>query len=105
MRAVSRSGSWAAWPSTPDRPPLPLAELLLSKLQVVKINRKDILDALILLRGHALAETDAAGVNVPRILEHTSVDWGWWRTGAGNLDRLGAFVGSAMGPPAPAPGG
>ena len=83
---------------TADHPTLPLAELLLSKLQVVKINRKDILDALILLRGHALSETDAAGVNVPRILEHTSVDWGWWRTVTGNLDRLVAFVGSEMVP-------
>src|SRR3989304_4368121 len=48
--------------------------------------------------GPALAETGAAGVNVPRILEHTSVDWGWWRTVTGNLDRLAAFVGSEMVP-------
>ena len=32
-----------------SRPTLPLAELLLSKLQVVRINKKDVLDALILL--------------------------------------------------------
>ena len=35
-------------------PTLPLAELLLSKLQVVKINKKDVLDALILLAEHPL---------------------------------------------------
>ena len=37
-------------------PTLPLAELLLSKLQVVKINRKDVLDALVLLAEHPLGE-------------------------------------------------
>ena len=41
-----------------SRPTLPLAELLLSKLQVVKINRKDVLDALILLAEHPLAQDD-----------------------------------------------
>ena len=42
-------------PERSRRPTLPLAELLLSKLQVVKINRKDVLDALILLAEHPLA--------------------------------------------------
>src|SRR5438552_8077340 len=41
-------------------PTLPLAELLLSKLQVVKITRKDVLDALILLAEHPLADGDGA---------------------------------------------
>ena len=43
-----------------SRPTLPLAELLLSKLQVVKINKKDVLDALILLAEHPLADDDGA---------------------------------------------
>ena len=43
-----------------SRPTLPLAELLLSKLQVVKINRKDVLDALILLAEHPLGRTMTA---------------------------------------------
>ena len=38
----------------------PLAELLLSKLQVVKINRKDVLDALVLLAEHPLGQDDGA---------------------------------------------
>ena len=74
-------------------PTLPLAELLLSKLQVVKINRKDVLDALVLLAEHELGADDGSAVsgegygkiNVPRILEITSNDWGWWRTVTGNL--------------------
>jgi len=83
-----------------SRPTLPLAELLLSKLQVVKINRKDVLDALALLGEHPLGDDDGAAdgahglgsINVPRMLELTSSDWGWWRTVTMNLDRLAAFL-------------
>ena len=81
-------------------PTLPLAELLLSKLQVVKIYRKDVLDALVLLAEHPLAQDDGApdartgqgAINVPRILEFTSNDWGWWRTVTGNLDTLDKYL-------------
>jgi hypothetical protein len=81
-------------------PTLPLAELLLSKLQIVKINRKDVLDALVLLAEHPLAQDDGAvdartgqgAINVPRILSFTSNDWGWWRTVTGNLDTLDKYL-------------
>ena len=83
-----------------SRPTLPLAELLLSKLQVVKINRKDVLDALVLLAEHPLGDDDGAPdsntgmgvINVPRITSITSSDWGWWRTVTGNLDKLDQFL-------------
>ena len=90
-------------------PTLPLADLLLSKLQVVRINRKDYLDVLILLAEFALsggpggdaAETDEAvgaeiagtdRIEVGQITRYTSADWGWWRTVGGNLDGCRAFV-------------
>jgi hypothetical protein len=75
-------------------PTLPPAEMLLSKLQVVKINRKDILDALALLAEYPLAGDDVGGraISLRRITELTSNDWGWWRTTTGNLDRLAAFL-------------
>jgi len=81
-------------------PTLPLAELLLSKLQVVKITRKDVLDALILLAEHPLAEGDgapdvtdgAATISTGRIAELAAADWGWWRTIIGNLDKLREFA-------------
>ena len=87
-------------------PTLPLAELLLSKLQVVKINRKDVLDALVLLAEHPLAQNDGAldsryglgAINVPRILSFTSNDWGWWRTVTGNLDKLQQYLASELTP-------
>jgi len=81
-------------------PTLPLAELLLSKLQVVKINKKDVLDALVLLAEHPLGQNDGAldsrfglgAINVPRVLSLTSNDWGWWRTVTGNLDVLDRYL-------------
>jgi len=83
-----------------SKPTLPLAELLLSKLQVVKINKKDVLDALVLLAEHPLGQNDGAldsryglgAINVPRILSFTSNDWGWWRTVTGNLDTLDQYL-------------
>ena len=73
---------------------LPPAELLLSKLQVVKINRKDVLDALALLSEYPLANGDEAGeaISVRRITSLTSSDWGWWRTITDNLDNLRTIV-------------
>ncbi len=71
-----------------DNPTVPLAEMLLSKLQIARINRKDILDALALLSEYPLAHTDDGAINVDRILVYTSADWGWWRTLTGNLDKL-----------------
>jgi hypothetical protein len=85
-----------------SRPTLPVADLLLSKLQIVKINRKDVLDALVLLAEHQLAQDDGAAdsdsgegsISLPRILAHTSNDWGWWRTVTGNLKVLQDYLDS-----------
>jgi hypothetical protein len=87
-------------------PTIPLAELLLSKLQIVKINRKDVLDALVLLAEHPLADDDGdvdsatgmGAVNVRRISDILSNDWGWWRTVTGNLDLLGEYVRTELKP-------
>jgi hypothetical protein len=80
-----------------DPPTLPLADLLLSKLQVVKVNRKDVLDALILLGEHPLTEGDQ-GISLPRIVGITSNDWGWWRTVTGNLEKLKDFAAAELQP-------
>jgi len=90
-----------------SHPTLPLAELLLTKLQIVKINHKDLLDALILLASHPLAASSdgtgegadsGAAINLERIVGLTSADWGWWRTVTGNIARLQTYVASELGP-------
>jgi hypothetical protein len=78
---------------------LPLADLLLTKLQVAELNEKDITDAAALLLDHELT-ADERGVNVGYVTGILSRDWGWWRTVSHNLDQLPGHVRSRL--PAPA---
>jgi hypothetical protein len=64
---------------------LPLAELLLTKLQIAQLNEKDVRDSLALLLGHAVGETDGEQVNARRVAELCAADWGLWRTFTANL--------------------
>ena len=64
---------------------LPLAELLVTKLQIAELNEKDVRDALALFHGHPVAERDGAAINAARVAELCSSDWGLWRTLTGNL--------------------
>jgi hypothetical protein len=57
------------------------ADLLLSKLQVMETNEKDLLDVLALLADHELEEGDGDGqISLGRVGELCNNDWGWWRT-------------------------
>jgi hypothetical protein len=68
------------------------ADLLLTKLQVVEINRKDLTDALTLLLTHDVRGPDTAAVDdhisSDRLTAVTSDDWGWYTTFTDNLARL-----------------
>jgi hypothetical protein len=64
---------------------VPLAELLLTKLQIAELNDKDVRDTLAVLHGHRVAEEDGDAVNAARIARLLSGDWGLWRTFTGNL--------------------
>lgn len=66
---------------------IPLAEMLLQKMQIVRINEKDLIDTIMLLLEHPLTEDDA-GVNVRRVAEVCAKDWGWWRTLTMNLAKV-----------------
>jgi hypothetical protein len=66
---------------------VPLAELLLTKLQIVHLNEKDQRDILALLVSHPLGDTDADVINARRVAELLSDDWGLWRTTQMNLER------------------
>jgi hypothetical protein len=71
---------------------IPLAELLLTKLQIAQLNEKDIRDALALLEGHAVGDADGETVNAGRIAALCAADWGLWRTITGNLDTCCALA-------------
>lgn len=74
---------------------LPLAELLVTKLQIAELNEKDLRDALALFHGHAVNERDGDSINAARVAKLCSTDWGLWRTLTGNLatcrDHLGNY--------------
>src|SRR5512147_2828215 len=58
---------------------LPLAELLLEKMQIVKINEKDLIDTIMLLREHPIGDTDLETINASVITKTLGNDWGFWR--------------------------
>jgi hypothetical protein len=67
---------------------VPLAELLLTKLQIIELNEKDVRDALALLYDHPVGEEDGESVNGARIARLCASDWGLWRTFTANLEAL-----------------
>lgn len=71
-----------------DSPTLPLAELLLEKMQIVKINEKDVIDTILLLLEHGLGDADRETVNLARVASLCAADWGLWRTTTMNLDKV-----------------
>ena len=71
---------------------IPLAELLLTKLQVVQLNEKDVRDALALLHDHEVGESDGELVNSARVAQLCASDWGLWRTITQNLAACRAFA-------------
>lgn len=77
-----------------DRPTIPLAELLLSKLQIVKLNDKDVVDTVLLLLDHDLGAGDADVIDVGRIAHLCAGDWGLWRTLTMNLEKVRAIAGA-----------
>jgi hypothetical protein len=77
----------------PGEPTVPLAELLLTKLQIIELNEKDVRDTVLLLYGHEVADHDDDAVNGARIAELCSSDWGLWRTITGNLQKSQEMIG------------
>ena len=69
---------------------VPLADLLLSKLQVWEINRKDLGDAMCLLADHPFSEDDADqdGVSLPRLRNVLGKDWGFCHTFERNARKV-----------------
>lgn len=71
-----------------DSPTIPLIELVLEKLQIVKINEKDIIDMIMLLLEHPWGEHDTETINLPYMIKICANDWGFWRTVTMNFDKV-----------------
>ena len=63
-----------------DSPTVPLAELLLQKLQIVQTNEKDVQDTIILLLEHDIGKSDKDEINEDHIAKVLANDWGFYYT-------------------------
>jgi hypothetical protein len=68
-------------------------DILLSKLQIVELNPKDVWDIFQLLSGLPVSAPGAEprgaiSIDHDRFGKLLGSDWGWWRTVTGNLDKL-----------------
>ncbi len=71
---------------------VPLAELLLSKAQIVQLNRKDALDIAALLLYNQTGNTDNGKVNLAYIAKLCGQDWGLYKTTSISLHRVEEVV-------------
>jgi hypothetical protein len=69
-----------------------LTDLLLQKLQIVKINDKDLKDAMLLLLAGQLGENDKDKINIKYVAKLMSEDWGFYYTSIMNLNKVQAAV-------------
>jgi len=67
---------------------IPLAEMLLQKMQIVEINEKDIKDTIILLYTFPVRDSDDKTVNGKYIANIMANDWGFYYTCTTNLKNV-----------------
>lgn len=77
-----------------DYPTISLVDLLLEKLQIVEINKKDLVDTMILLSQYDISidGTEKDFIDGQYLAQLTSGNWGWWRTVTMNLKKTCSFA-------------
>ncbi len=71
-----------------DNPTIPIAELFLEKMQIVRLNEKDVVDTIMLVREHSTGDGDQELINADLISTMCAKDWGLWRTVTMNLKKV-----------------
>lgn len=71
-----------------DSPTLPVADLLLTKLQIVQLNAKDAADVELLVAHHEVRTGPGDQIDLDRLTDVTSGDWGLWRTVTGTAEKV-----------------
>ena len=72
-----------------DYPTIPLAEMLMEKMQIVKINAKDLKDTIILLLEHPPAEHhETESLDESYLGRLLGADWGFYHTVTENLKKV-----------------
>lgn len=67
---------------------IPLAELFLSKAQIVQLNRKDAFDLISLLLNNDIGQEHEGKIGMDRIVTLCAEDWGLYTTTTMNLKRV-----------------
>lgn len=76
-----------------DEYTVPLPELLLSKLQIIELNEKDVKDIYAILYDHELGQvSDREIIDTRYIAQICGDDWGWYKTVTTNLDKVIALA-------------
>lgn len=75
-----------------DYPTVSVSDLLLQKIQIVKINEKDIKDSIMLIREHEIGTSEKETINAKYIAKVFSKDWGFYYTGTTNLKKIKEFL-------------
>jgi hypothetical protein len=71
-----------------ERETLTASDLLMTKLQVVEVNQKDVDDAALLLSEHELGDGPGDHIDLAYLSTLVFDDWGLWRTAAGTLELV-----------------
>jgi hypothetical protein len=72
---------------------LDLVDMLLSKLQIVRLNEKDARDIIYLLSAHPVQhEAPPGSISLEAFRAIVANDWGWWRTATLNLTKIQALI-------------
>jgi hypothetical protein len=79
-----------------DYPTIPLVDLVLEKLQIVKITEKDVKDVLVMLLEHEIGSGDKEKIDANLIADLVANDWGFYYTITTNLDKLKRIAQSDM---------
>lgn len=66
------------------------ADLLLTKLQIVEVNDKDLVDTIALLLCHPIDEAGADVIALDELRPLLRADWGWYTTITDNLAKVAA---------------
>jgi hypothetical protein len=76
-----------------DYPTITLADIVLEKTQIHRINLKDLIDLAILFLGHDVeTKQQSETIDGHYVATVLSRDWGFWRDGTNNLGNLKHYV-------------
>jgi hypothetical protein len=76
-----------------DAKTIPLADMLITKLQIIDVNEKDLKDMVCLFADHDVGDSDGEMINGNYLAKLCASDWGVYKTFTMNLDKLLGKVG------------